>query len=249
MKTYRDLTFINLNKDEYLVISCDSCAGVGNKELDVVKASLDIVSYFTTRVCMMEIMSVKAKPIVVVDNIGVSMKSGGYEIIDGIKKFLTDNNLDIPINGSTEENFKVAQTFLGLTVIGTLKKEYIKNNKVKNNDLVVLLGLPKVGSEININEDNDIISFYDFKKILDLNYISNIIPVGSKGIGYECRTIEKITNMKIDYFNTNIDFKKSSGPATSVIITMKEDYLDNLRKIVSCPINILGKIFSKTKPL
>ncbi|CAH2211835.1 AIR synthase related protein [Tepidibacter aestuarii] len=241
MKNYRDLTFIDINKDEYMVISCDSCAGVGNKELDEIKVPLGIVSYFTTRVALMEIMSVKAKPIAIVDNLGVSMDDGGKAIIDGIKGFLNDINLDIPINGSTEENFKTLQTFLGTTAIGIMKKEEL-NHSVKSGSLVLSIGLPKVGNEIDINNDQEIISFYEFKKLLDLNYITSIIPVGSKGIKHECSIIEKITNMSINYNDIEIDLYKPAGPSTCVITTISEDYIDELKRNINCPIKILGKI-------
>lgn len=241
MQNYRDLTFIDINEDEYLVISCDSCAGVGNKELDEIKAPLGIVSYFATRVVLMEMMSVKAKPIAIIDNLGISMDDGGKTIINGIKRFLSENNLYVSINGSTEENFKTIQTFLGLTAIGIIKKEEL-NHSIRSGSLVLAIGLPKSGNEIDINSDEEIIEFYEFRKLLDLNYITFIIPVGSKGIKYECSIIEKITDMSINYNDVKVDVYKSAGPSTCVITTIPEDCIDELKRNISCPIKILGKI-------
>ncbi|OPJ54668.1 AIR synthase related protein [Alkalithermobacter paradoxus] len=244
MKKYRDLLFLDINDKEYLVISCDSCCGVGLKKFDKVKAPYELVSYFTTRVCMMELMSIKGNPIAIVDNLGTSMEKGGNEIINGIKKFLRENEIDIPITGSTEENFISLQTFLGLTVIGRVDKDYEKYNKPRENDLIVVLGIPKVGSEIDIQTDKEIISFDDFRKIINLEYINCIIPVGSKGIKYESEVMSKIGNLNIEYIESNIDISKSAGPSTCVIAAINEENLSKLKNSIKCPINIIGKFFS-----
>ena len=49
---FRDLTVLENEKNK-LVIACDSCGGIGENEGDFVKASNEIVSYFSARVCLL----------------------------------------------------------------------------------------------------------------------------------------------------------------------------------------------------
>lgn len=40
MAANRDVSFIEMNKDLYLAVACDSCGGIGEKERDVVQYPL-----------------------------------------------------------------------------------------------------------------------------------------------------------------------------------------------------------------
>ena len=80
------------------------------------------------------------------------MNNGGEKIIQGINRaikeynaedfFQEKSNLLECVTGSTEDNFKTIQTFLGLTIIGE-KEETLKVNFEKG-DSICLLGIPKV---------------------------------------------------------------------------------------------------------
>lgn len=240
---YRDLTLIDINKSQVLVISCDSSGGIGEKENDIVKTSPEIVGYFAAQVCMMEILSFGARPISVIDALSVEMEDTGRRIIEGIKEALEPLNLDIDnmLTGSTEENFPVSVTGIGITVIGIIDKKDIVFNKSKAGLRAVLVGVPKVGDEILKNR-SDIMGIDKLLTLKEKKYIKEILPVGSKGIFYELEEMAR-TN-KLEYTleeEIEADIYKSSGPSTCVIVSLEEENIEKLEKDISLPVEILGK--------
>ncbi|NGT27159.1 hypothetical protein, partial [Clostridium perfringens] len=204
---FRDLTVLENEKNK-LVIACDSCGGIGENEGDFVKAENEIVSYFSARVCLFELLAFRAKPLVIVNNLGMSMNNGGEKIIQGINRaikeynaedfFYEKSNLSECVTGSTEDNFKTIQTFLGLTIIGE-KEENLKVNFEKG-DSICLLGIPKVGQEVleDINNNiGEIVTFKDFKILMDNKDVKDILPIGSKGIIHEISELEKSNKIRI----------------------------------------------------
>lgn len=64
----RDISLIPRG-EQYLAIACDSCGGVGSKEMDLVPASPQIVGYYTARVALMEVLSIGALPMALINTL------------------------------------------------------------------------------------------------------------------------------------------------------------------------------------
>lgn len=249
---YRDLTLIDMGS-ELITIACDSCGGIGESEMDIVKISNDVVGYFTARVCLFETISFGADPIAIVNNFCVGMESRGQGLLKGINRAIDEYNkvgfnnkiINDAVTGSTEENFKTLQTALGVTVIGKKGNKIIRE-EVKDNDYVISIGLPKVGNEVIediINKKNEIVSFNTLKVLINEIGAKDILPVGSKGILYELTQIEKVNNININIEEKlNIDIKKSSGPATTILAVIAKDDLERLKSLIKEPVHIVGKI-------
>lgn len=240
---HRDLTLIDINDSQRLVISCDSSGGIGDKANDVVKTSPEIVGFFGAQVSMMEIISFGAKPISVINTLTVEMDDTGKKIIKGIKEALEPLNFDTEniLTGSTEENFPVTVTGIGITVIGIIEKDNFKLPKTKLGDIAVLLGLPKIGNEVLEGKDQ----IMNIEKTLELKakeYIHEILPVGSKGILFEVKEMARTNDIDILLEKEiNVDMHKSGGPSTSVIVSMKENDFENLKRDMLLPIEKIGK--------
>lgn len=243
IKKHRDLTLIDINKDQRLVISCDSSGGIGEKENDIIKTSPEIVGYFGAQVALMEIIAFGADPSLVVNTLSVEMDDTGSRIIAGIKKALKALNLDDEkvITGSTEENFPVSVTGLGITAIGIINKNDWKKPKTSSGMIGVAIGSPKVGDEVLA----DIEQVMDISKLMDLrekNYISEILPVGSKGILYELKEMAKWNNLDLILEkNISLDLEKSGGPSTCLIVSIEEDKYELLEKESILVINKIAK--------
>lgn len=241
---YRDLTLININNNQTLVISCDSSGGIGNKENDVVKTSPEITGYYAAQVAMMEILAFGAKPITVVDTLSVEMNDTGKRIINGIKKALEPLDFDMSnlITGSTEENIPVTQTGMGITIIGIVDNKRWKRPCTQAGLISVVVGLPKLGDEVVSNNNKTIM---DISRLLELKqnkYIKEILPVGSKGILYELEQIANTNNINFELEkNIGIDLKKTGGPSTCVVISMEEDKYEELKAEFSIPVNKIGR--------
>jgi hypothetical protein len=215
----RDVSFIELNKNLYLAVACDSCGGIGEKERDVVKVPPYIVGRFTTRVTLMEVLSVGAKPKALTAAICNEPDPTGEGVLIGIKDELKDLSHKFPITISTEKNMKTCQTGLGITIVGLVEKESLRINKTKAGDKLYCVGVPKVGNEISL-DDPKIANSLLIKRLLDIPAVHDIIPVGSKGIKGEAEMLVSFLGLKLKWNkNLPIDIQKTAGPATCVLVT------------------------------
>lgn len=230
-RKYRDLTLIDINADQMLVVTCDSAGGIGNKENDLVQTSPEIVGQMTTEVGLMEMVAFGAQPITVVDTLSVEMEDTGRRILKGIKKALEPLELDLEnvITGSTEENIPVTLTGVGITIIGIINKEEWEKPQTKKGQVAVVVGLPKIGDEVL----KDTGTIMDLQKLLDLkkkDSVKEILPVGSKGILSELEKMAETNNIRFILEEKQaIDLEKSAGPSTSVITSMDEDGYEDLK--------------------
>lgn len=241
---HRDLTLVDINEDQMLVISCDSSGAIGNKEKDIVKVSPEVTGYYATQVSLMEILSFGAEPITIVNTLSVEMDDTGKKIINGIKKALEPLDFDMSsvITGSTEENFPVIQTGMGITIIGIVDKKNWERPYTQAGLLSAVVGIPKIGDEIIDDKNSTIMNISRLLELKEKEYIKEILPVGSKGILYELEEMAKTNN--IDFRlekNINIDLKKSAGPSTCVLVSIEEDKYEEFKNNFSIPVNKIGR--------
>lgn len=247
MKTrkYRDLTVIDINADQLLVVACDSAGGIGNKENDVVQTPPEVVGEFTAQVALMEILAFGAQPITVVDTLSVEMEDTGRRVLKGIEKALEPLDLDLDniITGSTEENIPVTVTGIGVTVIGIINKNNWKKPKTSKGQVAVVIGLPKMGNEI-LEDQGSIMDIEKLLKLKDNDAIEEILPVGSKGIFAELEQMAHTNNLDFTLdkeLSIEIDLKKSAGPSACVIASMDEKSYKNLEKNFPIPVNKIAR--------
>lgn len=150
----RDVSLIHL-EEKTLVISCDSCDGIGNKENDFFKVSPFYVGALTTRVVLMEVLSTGAEVISISNAVCNEMNDTGKIIIQGVQSELKKANVAIKtIIDSTEENMPTTMTALGTTCIGIKDTVDLMFGKADKNDYVVVYGIPKVGDELELDHDD-----------------------------------------------------------------------------------------------
>ncbi|ACO84296.1 AIR synthase related protein [Clostridium botulinum] len=257
VKKVRDLTLISLDKDKTLVVACDSSGSIGPKKNDILKIPAFYTGKFTIRVGILEVMCTGAEIVTVTNAVCCEMNPTGREIIDGIKEELKRAGIDeVVLTGSTEENFSTFSTALGITVLGIVDNSVIKVNNVNkfNEDIenhnksneneisLISVGVPKVGEEINIYDDKEIVDYEDIKILLENPKVYEIVPVGSKGILYEGEILATNNNLKLKLEeNISIDIKKSNGPATTVIAAIHKEEYENIRAKIN-NVNIIGKL-------
>lgn len=236
---YRDLTILD-DCDKKIVIACDSSGAIGPKELDVVKVDGHILGRFISRVVLMELISVGAKPITLIDTLSVEMNPTGKLIIAGIIEEACQIGLDTTkiLNGSTEENVPVKQTGIGITGIGQAVKLYCESFA---GDIVVCVGIPKVGDEVRLG-DPEICDLLVIQHLRDLKEVHEIVPVGSKGIAYELDQLLNRNQLSLEIEKISLNIKKAAGPATCLLFTANPTIVKKIHKIISQPINILGSL-------
>lgn len=238
----RDVSLLQINEKEVLVIACDSAGGLGEKQYDQIKVSNRILGKYTVKVPLMEVISIGAEVISVIDNLAVEYEPTGREIIAGIKenlKFLSSTEL---LNGSTEENIPTVQTALGVTVIGKINLEKLKRytGSPKNN-IIAAVGLPLVGENL-LQHKSKAVDFKTFLQLKELNYIDQFLPVGSRGILYELKILAEENNCDFELINSKLDLEKSAGPASVLLLSLKEKDLAKLKKDIELPLNKIGRL-------
>ncbi|QNO13871.1 selenophosphate synthase [Alkalicella caledoniensis] len=243
-RKFRDLTLVPINDYDLLVISCDSSGGIGNKENDLVKVPPSLVGYYTAHVALCELLAIGAKPVTLINTLSVEMDDAGKEILKGIKRAISlmEEQEELLVTGTTEENIPVSQTAMGLTVIGTVNKKTWQLPKTNKGSLAVVVGLPKVGEEVSLDKGKETLSIPILNMLAKNDKVQEILPVGSKGILYEIEEMAGSNNLSYILENQiPIDLKKSAGPATCAIFSVSDQYLNEVCKDIPIPFNILGR--------
>jgi hypothetical protein len=211
----RDALLIPFHEEE-LVITTDNSGAIGLKDADVVKVPYEMVSYFSFRVAIIENLTSGALPVSVVLQNFCGDRAWN-ELIVGIQRGLAEIGMkDVAITGSTESNFSLSQSAIGVTIIG--KRPILNQVKMETSDFhrVALIGLPLVGEEVIIQE-YDVVSLFVVKEICKMRDVQ-VWPVGSKGISHELkRMIPFLDKGKMkDAIKPNLE--KSGGPSTSILV-------------------------------
>ncbi|MDF2788993.1 MAG: hypothetical protein K0S80_2091 [Neobacillus sp.] len=227
----RDIITIPLNNEESLIIASDNSGGIGMKAGDHVQVSYETIAYYSFRVAAMECIATGGEPFSVVLH-NFCGDNTWNELVNGIQKGLAELKLeDVPITGSTESNFDLQQSAVGLVVLGKLAISKISEKAFSNDFKFAVIGSPLVGNEVIDNKDQVV----PLSVFLEVTKIREILvwPVGSKGILYELN--QMFTNIEFtkDMLNTNLDVLKSSGPSTCFIIAFEQDQEEALKKIAN----------------
>lgn len=225
-QSFRDLSIIELTEQKRLVIACDSSAGIGSKSMDKVAVSPEVTAAFCLRVPLLELLCFGALPISVCDLIGNEYEVTGKKMIRGIKAELARADLsDVILNGSTEENMVNELTSIGVTVIGTMAAN-VTFPQVEKNAVLFQLGEPLVGSEV-VRKRSSIFSYALVRQLHRQKGVLDMVPVGSKGIGYEAELMAEISHCSVDLAQTG-QLEKSAGPATVILIAVANQHADEV---------------------
>ena len=245
IETARDVILLRLSQNRILVVSCDSIGAVGEKPLDELKVHPSIVGRFTTRVALMEVIAAGARPISLSVALCVELIPAGREIMNGVRHELKTSRLeDIAVVQSSEKNFPVKQTSVGTMVNGIAEIRGLKIGKCKHDDWLIAVGNPMVGREVIEGErTGSITDLNDAFDLLDLPYVHEIIPVGSRGISREASIIA--TDSRLHFYparTASVNVKKSAGPATVIISAIDPAKWSELNEAIDKPLSFIGKV-------
>ena len=246
VRKIRDLSIIKLIGGISLVIACDSNASNGEKPDDFHKNSYEEVAVSALKVPLMEVLASGATPVIIADNLCVEMDGAGARIISVMQDELERCGLaeSVQLTGSTEDNMKTIQTGIGVTVVGLVTEDKFKIGKTQQNDIIVCVGKPQSGIDSFYSErDNDVAKIETVNILRNIDYIHEILPIGSKGAAYECSEMARISGFHFERSSEcEINLETSAGSATAVLISLKRDDLDKLKSDVSTPFYEIGEM-------
>lgn len=228
------------NGSQVILISCDSCGGIGEKENDILKAPLEIVGGVTVRVPLLEILTLGAKPISVSVTISNEPEATGERILNGIKDELMNSLGYIPpLVVSTEKNMPTSMTALGITVVGVIDDIDIRISENPFYYYGYVIGRPSVGSEV-LEFKDEIFGKNQLNRLLKMEEVLEIIPCGSSGIYGELDAMlshlkDRIKSestgqpedlkirLLLDELSKNQIYTKSCGPSTAALVIADRD--------------------------
>ncbi|WHY79680.1 ATP-binding protein [Neobacillus sp. WH10] len=225
----RDIITIPFNGEVSLILSCDNSGAIGMKAQDTVHVPYETVAYYSLRVAVMECIAAGGKPISIVLH-NFCGNGPWEELLRGIKKGLLELGLkDVPITGSTESNFPLLQSAVGLIVLGIKPNGKITDFMFSDKLKFAVIGSPLVGNEV-LDQSDDIVPLSIFQEINKANDVM-ILPVGSKGILFELNQMFANEKFTRDMVITNLDILKSSGPSTCFIAVYHTEQEEELIRI------------------
>lgn len=233
---YRDALVIKLDSNGYLITTCDSCGGIGEKEQDTLKVSGEITGFFTSRVALMEAVSLGGVPINMVLTIANEPIPTAESLIFGAKKALGEMDISVPILMSTEKNMKTSMTALGVVVNSYCKKPLL--GSIEKEDKIYVVGKPCQGMAVLQNQ-NDILNEKNLMALIAQKQVRQVIPGGSGGLAKEALSLGSKMEKKVHLFNGYEDIiKPSCGPATAALVIAP--WLETTD--ISVPVVCVGKI-------
>lgn len=249
IRKVRDLSVVPVTDEFNMVVACDSDGGIGPKKHDFVEVPGEVLGRFAVRVPLMELLSAGAIPVLVVDTLTVEMEPSGRDIIDGIRTELALVGLDPDkvLTGSTEDNVPTVQTGVGIVVIGCVTENDFKPGSSQDGDLVVCVGTPKSAPDDEVDlSDPEIADILCARTLAKLDFVHDILPVGSKGIIHEQSELAESAGLVIQSQpDQGLDIYKSGGPSTCVLASLSEEKLDFLKAAVGQPVYRVGRLTEK----
>lgn len=225
----RDIISLPFGSEETLIIASDNSGAIGMKEQDYVHVPYETVAYFSFRVAAMECIAAGGQPMSVVLH-NFCGNEPWDELVRGIQKGLKELGLkDIPITGSSESNFSLHQSAIGLIILGKRTDSKWMDLRYSPQLKFAVIGHPLVGPEVVANAEQ-IVPLSFFEKVSKLKEVM-IWPVGSKGILYELNQIFLDVNFSQEMVSTDVDIIKSSGPATCFIVIYHADHEEKVKSI------------------
>ncbi|MFE8702991.1 ATP-binding protein [Cytobacillus sp. FJAT-54145] len=221
----RNVTVVPFSEKEELVLATDNSGGIGLKEGDFVKVPYDVVGYYSLRVAIMECLAAGATPISVVIHNFSGDESWGA-LVKGVKQGLEEvSMLKIPITGSSESNFSLMQSAVGMIVVG--KREVKKRVRpIFDQVNLAVIGMPLVGNEV-VTMGERVAPLSLFKELSSMEGVT-VWPVGSKGILLEVK--QMFPEVEICEIVAELDVAKSAGPSTCFIIAYDHSVEDEVKK-------------------
>jgi hypothetical protein len=224
----RDILITPMNECESLVIASDNSGAIGLKEKDIVKTPYEVVAYYGFRVALMECLAAGGVPLSVVIH-NFCEESSWNAIVSGVERGLAEiGRADMPITGSTESNFTMLQSALGMVVIGkrerNFQEELVSATKMK----FAVIGSPLVGEEV-LDKESEVLSLSLFQEICQLEHVV-ILPVGSKGILHELKIMLGDEDRSEAEIKCEVDLHKTSGPSTCILVAFPHELEPTIQK-------------------
>ena len=225
------------------VLASDSNAGIGALPGDTLAKDPAEVGYSAAKVPLMEVIAAGADPFLLTNSLGGPLDDYGGEILAGIRAALAEVDADITVTGSDETNIPTRQTAVGVSVLGRASVPDIRWGSTRDGDLVVAVGYPRDGLYRPYAEgDADVASVADLRRVARLAGVHELLPVGSKGVGYEARQLaDGVGGTLVLLGGHPLDLAASAGASTCFLVTLPTSAMPELRAATRLAVTEIGR--------
>jgi len=239
----RDVLLLRIGRNRMLAVACDSSGGVGPKKGDSVTVPGQAVGEYAARTVLLELICTGARIMALTVTLSVEYDPIGKQILAGIRKALAQIKSRPPLIFSTEKNFPVGTTGVGVSAIGLLSRGSLKIGRSRAGDLVLLFGQPSVGNKVlRAQRKNMIPTLKNVVSLLHSGLAHDVIPVGSTGVLHEARVIASDSGLR---FVPSVDSKElqvSAGPSTALLLSAARSDVDKLKELLDKPLVVIGSL-------
>lgn len=239
---HRDLTILPLTNAQSLMVATDAAGGIGPKEGDTVKVPAYVLGRFTARVALMELIAAGGRPVLLVNTCCVEPEPTGAELLRGVSDEAALLGLGADaITGSFEKNVPTTQTALGVTAMALTDRS--SPRRAQPGDLVVAVGLPKVGAEVRL-DDPDIADLPLVAALSAQPEVHDLLPVGSRGIAAEAAALAESAGLTVELLpaEPGWDLAQSAGPATCCLVALGPAALPALALTLDRPWALVARL-------
>lgn len=207
---------------ETLILAADNSGAIGRKEHDRVTVSYETLGYFSFRTAVMECMAAGGSPAAVIlqnfcgDEAWASLEAG-------IARGQRELGMDLPHTGSSETNMEMVQSALGILIVGRKEKDLPLNTVER----IAVIGKPLSGEEVLQNPEL-MAPLALFKELCGMQDMV-LLPVGSKGIGYEWGRLTGDKALPVPVQDA-VDTLASAGPSTCFLAAYPEALEETVRE-------------------
>ena len=180
------------------------------------------------------------------DMLTVPMDELGKEIVRGVRDELMEAGLgsDFPLSGSTEDNVPTTMTGIATAIVGLVHGDDFRPGRSRSGDSVFCMGVPRSAPEDEVTlEDGEIMRPELVRAALSLESVQDVLPVGSGGVWYEAREMARSSGLEFEQSpEPTLDGRKSAGPSTCAIVSVRGDGGDLLASAVAVPVVEIGRM-------
>lgn len=242
VRRFRDLLLLRQGPVVF-VVACDSNAGIGDRPADLLRQPARLTGFAAAKVPLMEVLAAGASPVVLVNNLSCSLSDSGGEILAGIKDCLRLSRQNPVITGSDETNIPTTQSGVGITVIGIAEADSLLLGRAQDRDRVVLVGRPMDGLQERYEENGpDVVTPADVSTLVTSGLVREVLPVGSKGVGYEADQLARTSHLNFKAGTSDVDLSLSAGSSTCILVSCSAEAIPEITNIIAHPLTVVGSL-------
>ncbi len=197
-----------------LVSAVDSCGGIGPLPQDALWADPQTVGELTARTALLELLCTGAAPLFA-SVAACNAPEAARPLLEGVRATLGGS---LPLIISTEKNLPTCMTALGVTLTGACPAGRLRIGSARPGDTLWCVGLPLVGGEV-LQHRAMLPTAEQVGLLLAAPGVHAALPVGSRGVGAEARTLAAESGLTAQLFeNPPFDPGRSAGPSSCVVV-------------------------------